>query len=218
MFQFFKFPVFLVLALGACLASAHPHLRLAYQLSPVLVDGKLTGLTVSWQMDAQNSNLVRENIDLNQNGLLDQDELQAFAETNQALMQAYQYFLTIENTQNGKPLAFEVKDFVAKDAGRGFQGGIYFEFFAQLATDQAHQHVQLQLQDPTWYIGFSPRMGKVLVADSDCTSDFTREKRLTPSQGEQEFQRILVQCSPGTVARPGEQISPSNGSIKGDNS
>jgi ABC-type uncharacterized transport system substrate-binding protein len=205
------------LLLGIGLAQAHPHLRLAYQLDPLLEQGRLKGFHVSWQMDAQNTLMVRENIDLNQNGKLDPDELQAFADTNQALMKQFQYFLTIEEGQSGKPLPFDVQDFVARDAGKGFQGGIYLEFTTKLSADLPLDQVKLQMQDPTWFIGFEPRMGKVLSSQS-CASDFTREKRLTPNQGEQEFQRIHVQCAPGSAARPEAQVSPTIGSINGDNS
>jgi hypothetical protein len=82
----------------------------------------------------------------------------------------------------------------------------------------SHNQAQLQMQDPTWYIGFMPRMGQVLAAESECNSNFTREKRLTDSQGEQEFQRIHVQCAAGSEARPAAQVSPTNGPINGDNS
>jgi len=81
-----------------------------------------------------------------------------------------------------------------------------------------HNQAQLQMQDPTWYIGFMPRMGKVLAADSDCSSDFTREKRQTPSQGEQEVQRIVVQCAKGSVAQPDAHVSLFNEPDKGVNS
>lgn len=204
--------------LGMSLAYAHPHLRLAYQLDPLLGPARqLTGFHVSWQMDAQNTLLVRENIDLNKNDQLDPDELEAFAQTNQSLMLPYQYFLTIENAQTGMPLNFQVKDFVARDAGRGFQGGIFLEFMVQLSAEKPVDQVKLHMQDPTWYIGFQPRLGQVLSSDA-CASDFIREKRLTASQGEQEFQRIHVQCALGSEARPEAQVSPSNGPINGENS
>lgn len=200
------------------LAHAHPHLRMAYQIQPLLSNGALRGFHVSWQMDAQNSLLVRENIDLNQNGVLDPDELQAFADGNRSLMQPYTYFLTLEDGQSATPLSFEVSNFSARDGGRGFQGGIYLEFDVQLGQPLQHNRAQLQFQDPTWYIGFMPLMGQVLASDSNCHSDFTREKRQTPTQGEQEVQRIVVQCTAGPVARPAAQISPINGPVNGDNS
>jgi ABC-type uncharacterized transport system substrate-binding protein len=169
-------------------------------------------------MDMPSSLQVRENIDLNQNSVLDPDELQAFADSNSPLMQPYNYFLTIEDGKSAAPLPFQVTKFSARDGGRGFQGGIYFEFEVQLAQALSHNQARLQMQDPTWYIGFSPRMGQVLTADSECNSDFTREKRQTPSQGEQEVQRIVVQCTSGSVARPEVQISPTPGPINGVNS
>jgi ABC-type uncharacterized transport system substrate-binding protein len=199
------------------LALAHPHLRLAYQIQPLLANGALRGFHISWQMDAPNSLQVRENIDLNQNGLLDPDELKAFADSNSPLMQPHNYFLTIEDGKSATPLPFEVINFSARDGGRGFQGGIYFEFDVQLSQPISHNQAQLQMQDPTWYIGFQPRLGQVLSSDA-CSSNFTREKRLTDTQGEQEFQRIHVQCATGSEARPAAQVSPTNGPINGDNS
>ena len=199
------------------LAYAHPHLRLAYQIQPLLANGALRGFHISWQMDAPNSLQVRENIDLNQNGLLDPDELKAFADSNSPLMQPHNYFLTIEDGKSATPLPFEVINFSARDGGRGFQGGIYFEFDVQLSQPISHNQAQLQMQDPTWYIGFQPRLGQVLSSDA-CSSNFTREKRLTDTQGEQEFQRIHVQCATGSEARPAAQVSPTNGPINGDNS
>jgi ABC-type uncharacterized transport system substrate-binding protein len=215
--SFFKFCALAVL-LWHNLALAHPHLRLAYQIQPLLAHGALRGFHISWQMDAPSSLQVRENIDLNQNGLLDPDELQAFADSNNPLMQPYNYFLTIEDGKSAAPLPFEVVNFSARDGGRGFQGGIYFEFDVQLSQPVSHNQARLQMQDPTWYIGFMPRMGKVLATESDCSSDFTREKRQTPNLGEQEVQRIVVQCSPGSAARPDVQISPNHGPINGVNS
>ena len=206
------------IALCTGLAHAHPHLRMAYQIQPLLTNGTLRGFHISWQMDAQNSLLVRENIDLNQNGLLDPDELQAFAVGNQSLMQPYNYFLTLEDGQSAAPLSFEVQNFSARDGGRGFQGGVYLEFDVQLAQPLSHNQAQLQMQDPTWYIGFMPRMGQVLAADSECSSDLTREKRQTPTQGEQEVQRIVVQCAKGVAAQPSAQVSPFNEPTNGDKS
>ena len=200
------------------LVLAHPHLRMAYQIQPLLADGALHGFHISWQMDAQNSLLVRENIDLNHNGQLDPDELQAFADGNRSLMQPYAYFLTLEDGQSAMPLSFEVRNFSARDAGRGFQGGVYLEFDVELTQALHHNQAQLQFQDPTWYIGFMPRMGQVLTADSECHSNFTRERRQTPSQGEQEVQRIVVQCTAGAVAKPATQIPPIHGPINGDHS
>ena len=180
------------LGTGTGTAHAHPHLRLAYQIEPLLSNDTMSGFHISWQMDAQSSIQVRENIDLNQNGVLDPDELQAFADGNSSLMQPYKYFLTLEDGQTAAPLSFEVSNFSARDGGRGFQGGIY--------------------------IGFSPRMGQVLATDSECHSNFTREKRQTPSQGEQEVQRIVVQCAKGSVAQPDAHVSLFNEPDKGVNS
>ncbi len=207
-----------VFALCSGIALAHPHLRMAYQIEPLLNDGAIHGFHISWQMDAQNSLLVRENIDLNQNGQLDPDELQAFADGNRSLMQPYNYFLTLEDGQSAMPLSFEVSHFSARDGGRGFQGGVYLEFDVQLAQPLSHNQAHMQMQDPTWYIGFMPRMGQVLTADSQCSSDFTREKRQTPTQGEQEVQRIVVQCAKGAAAQPHAQVSPFNEPTNGDNS
>jgi ABC-type uncharacterized transport system substrate-binding protein len=206
------------MALGAGLAQAHPHLRMAYQIQPLLANGALRGFHISWQMDTPSSLQVRANIDLNQNGVLDPDELQAFADSNSPLMKPYNYFLTIEDGKSAAPLPFDVFNFSARDGGRGFQGGIFLEFDVQLSHPIKHNQAQLQMQDPTWYIGFMPRMGQVLAADSECSSDFTREKRQTPTQGEQEVQRIVVQCTAGSVARPAAQISPIHGPINGDHS
>jgi ABC-type uncharacterized transport system substrate-binding protein len=178
----------------------------------------VTAVQVSWQIDPMNGQLIRQNIDLNENGVLDEEELQQFAATNQALMQPFQFFLTIENGVTAQPVPFSVRQFSTRDGGKGFQGGLFWEFTAELETTQPLQSLQLQMQDPTWYIGFMPRMGQVLAAESECNSNFTREKRQTPTQGEQEVQRIVVQCSPGSAARPDVQISPNHGPINGVNS
>jgi ABC-type uncharacterized transport system substrate-binding protein len=203
--------------LSAPAAHAHPHLRLAYQLLPVFTQDQLSAVRVSWQMDPMNSSLVRDNIDLNQNGQLDPDELAAFAQTNQDLMAGFQYFLTIEGDgPEPAPLAFDVQGFSARDAGRGFQGGIYLEFTAVLKHTAPLRSLHLQMQDPTWFIGFEPRLGQVLASASDCDASFTREKRLTPTQGVQEVQRIHVQCASGSAAQPNTQVSPPKEPIQGD--
>lgn len=202
---------------GCAAAQAHPHLRLAYQLLPLFSQDKLSAVRVSWQMDPMNSSLVRDNIDLNQNGQLDPDELAAFAQTNQDLMAGFQYFLSIEGDAPDKaPLSFDVQGFSARDAGRGFQGGIYLEFTAVLKTMAPLRSLHLQMQDPTWFIGFEPRMGQVLASASDCESSFTREKRQTPTQGVQEVQRIFVQCASGSAAQPNTQTSTTTEPTPGD--
>ena len=213
-----RFSVYFIAWMLLCtgMAQAHPHLRLAYQIQPLLGDGLLRGFRVSWQMDMPSSLQVRENIDLNQNSVLDPDELQAFADSNSPLMQPYNYFLTIEDGKSAAPLPFEVRNFSARDGGRGFQGGIYLEFDVQLSQPLNHNQAQLQMQDPTWYIGFMPRMGQVLAAESECNSNFTREKRQMPTQGEQEVQRIVVQCAKGSVAQPDAHVSLFNEPDKGD--
>lgn len=213
-----KFFLWLLLLMSHCWVSAHPHMRLAYRLSPLLSDGFISGIRVSWQIDAMNSQLIRQNIDLNQNDLSDEEELKLFAETNLTLMQPYQFFLTIENGANTQPIPFQVTQFLTRDGGKGFQGGIFFEFIAELQTSEPIQSLRLQMQDPTWYIGFEPLMGKVLATNSDCDSDFTREKRLTPNQGEQEVQRIFIQCAAAPTAQPNAQFSPPIEPNHGDNS
>ena len=80
------------------------------------------------------------------------------------------------------------------------------------------QSLKLQMQDPTWYIGFEPLMGKVLASASDCESNFTREKRATHSQGEQEVQRIFIQCAAALAAQPNAQVLHLNEPTKGERS
>lgn len=216
-FKSWKKWILALTCLSAVAAHAHPHLRLAYQLLPVFTQDQLSAVRVSWQMDPMNSNLVRDNIDLNQNGQLDPDELAAFAQTNQDLMAGFQYFLTIEGDgPDPAPLAFDVQGFSARDGGRGFQGGIYLEFTAVLKTTATLRSLNLQMQDPTWFIGFEPRLGQVLASSSDCDSSFTREKRQTLTQGVQEVQRIHVQCALGSSAQPNTQVSPTQEPIQGD--
>jgi ABC-type uncharacterized transport system substrate-binding protein len=206
--RFVRSLFFLVLLGSHCWANAHPHLRLSYRLSPVLANGVITAVQVSWQIDTLNSQLIRENIDLNKNNVLDEDELAQFAATNQTLMQPFKFFLTVENGITAEPVPFSVRQFSTRDGGKGFQGGIFWEFTAELDTSKPVQSLQLQMQDPTWYIGFEPLMGKALASASECESNFTREKRLTPSQGEQEVQRIFIQCASVSAAQPNAQLSP----------
>ena len=216
--RFVKSFCVLVLLGCHCLVFAHPHLRLAYRLTPVLANGMVTAVQVSWQIDPMNGQLIRQNIDLNENGVLDEEELQQFAATNQALMQPFQFFLTIENGVTAQPVPFSVRQFSTRDGGKGFQGGLFWEFTAELESTQPLQSLQLQMQDPTWYIGFEPLMGKVLASASDCESNFTREKRVTPSQGEQEVQRIFIQCAAALAAQPNAQVLPLNEPTKGERS
>jgi hypothetical protein len=133
-------------------------------------------------------------------------------------MKPYNYFLTIEDGKSSAPLPFEVVNFSARDGGRGLQGGIYLEFDVQLSQPISHNQAQLQMQDPTWYIGFEPLMGKVLASASECESNFTREKRATASQGEQEVQRIFIQCAAALAAQPNAQVLPLNEPTKGERS
>ena len=141
--RFVKSFCVLVLLGCHCLVFAHPHLRLAYRLTPVLANGMVTAVQVSWQIDPMNGQLIRQNIDLNENGVLDEEELQQFAATNQALMQPFQFFLTIENGVTAQPVPFSVRQFSTRDGGKGFQGGLFWEFTAELESTQPLQSLQL---------------------------------------------------------------------------
>ena len=138
--------------LCASTVMAHPHVRVAYQVDPVLDASGIRSLQVNWQLDAMTSDQIRENVDLNKNGVLDPDELQAFADGNHDLMKPSQFYLSLEQVDNPTPVPFEVTNYRATDAGFGFQGGVHISFTVNLPASSRTQTSKFVFLTPlgTW--------------------------------------------------------------------
>lgn len=210
---------FSALCLAICVASnalAHPHVRVAYQVEPLVQSNGIRALQVNWQLDAMTSAQIRDNIDLNKNGVLDPEELQAFAEGNFELMKPHQFFLTVEQGHLAQPIPFEVHSYRAVDAGHGFQGGVHISFVADLPASSNHTNIKVRFFDPTWYMAIQPRPGFGLAAHHDCSTELLSETRDTSMQGQQVVQFLFVQCAKGAEVQPTAQFFPATEPTNGD--
>ena len=203
--------------LCASTVMAHPHVRVAYQVDPVLDASGIRSLQVNWQLDAMTSAQIRENVDLNKNGVLDPDELQAFADGNHDLMKPSQFYLSLEQVDNPTPVPFEVTNYRATDAGFGFQGGVHISFTVNLPASSPYSDLKVRFFDPTWYMAMQPRPGSgVATSNTACHSELLSETRDTTLQGQQVLQFLFVQCAKGIEVRPTAQIFPATELANGD--
>jgi ABC-type uncharacterized transport system substrate-binding protein len=198
-------------------ALAHPHVRASYQIEPFFDQGSIQSLTVNWQLDAMTSAQIRENIDLNQNGVLEDPELQAFADGNFELMKPNQFFLTLEATQQTTPVEFEVANYRAIDAGHGFQGGIHIVFTVKIKNASPHSDLKVRFFDPTWYMALQPRLMAVATAQQpSCDMELLNETRNSTLLGQQVVQLMFIQCAKGNEVRPNAQTFHATEPINGD--
>ncbi|HVL59531.1 MAG TPA: DUF1007 family protein [Burkholderiaceae bacterium] len=104
-------------------ASAHPHVRMQYQVDPQLEHGRVVGIRVVWTMDPMTSMLIARGIDVNGNGALDAEELAAFGAGNQAVLAANRWFLSVRDDAGAVGFPGRCADCGARN-GRGDRAGV----------------------------------------------------------------------------------------------
>ena len=196
---------------------AHPHVRVVYQVDPVFEQGSIRAMHINWQLDAMTSAQIRENIDLNKNGVLDESELQAFADSNFELMKPNEFFLTLQRAQDATPVAFEVVNYNANDAGHGFQGGIHMTFTVQIKDESAHSGLKVKFFDPTWYMALLPQAGFGSTSlKNACHAEILNATSNTALQGQQVVPLMWIQCAKENEVRPTAQTFLDTEPIHGD--
>lgn len=175
------------LLLTTTTASAHPHARFSYQLDPVMRDGAVIGLKVTWLLDPLSSMTAIRGIDLNRNGVADPEELDAFARQNDTLVARSGYFLTL--SANDTPLPFTIRQGLRASLS---ERGLSLDFevaLAQPATDP----VSVRLFDETWYVALSAD-DPPIPAGHACQGSAATQALSTQGWGAQPVPVVRLDC------------------------
>lgn len=181
-----------VLAVLAGVATAHPHVRFAYVVAPVVDGDHVTGLRFDWIMDPITSWFVLRGLDKNANGVFEPDELAAFARGNQPLLAANRYFLTL--TRGDAPLDFDVPTSLE---ARFADQRVVLSFAVRLReAPRADSPVPLGVRffDRTWYVALDAH-DPVLGETSACASQQHTATLATDGYGEQPVQETRITCA-----------------------
>jgi len=178
-----------LLALGFSeIAQAHPHVRFSYRLEPVRHDGALTALKVHWTLDAATTVMAYPGIDINRNGVLDPEELEAFARQNDRLLAPNQYFLHLNGAGEALPFV------VSRTLDASFQAQrIRLSFEVRLARP-TREPVSVRLFDATWYVALTAEE-PLLVSGDGCRADAQQEVVTTQGWGAQPVPVVRLVCA-----------------------
>lgn len=175
------------LLLAPTTAVAHPHARFSYQLDPVMRDGAVIGLKVTWLLDPLSSMTAIRGIDLNRNGVADPEELDAFARQNDALVARSGYFLTL--SANDTPLSFTIRQGLRASLS---DRGLSLDFEVALAQP-AIDPVSVRLFDETWYVALSAD-DPPIPAGHACQGSAATQALSTQGWGAQPVPVVRLNC------------------------
>jgi len=184
-----------IAAAGAS-AEAHPHLRFSFRIAPLLEETRLTGLQVQWELDPIASMLVRRGADVNGNGELDADELDAFARGNHSLLAPRGYLLQI--MREGDPQPFAVSRALK---ARLQDGRVALDFEVRLQSPVEPHSLSVSFFDSTWYVALNAAE-PVLAGDTPCHALPRLAQWTTVGWGEQPVSVVDLACAPHGPVRP----------------
>ncbi len=173
-------------------AEPHPHVWIDAVVKPQFTDGMLTAFAIDWTFDELYSFLVLDDFDSNNNGMLDQDELDALAKASRDTLASTNYFTRI--TADNEPL--DGVEFAALTATTQRER-ISYHFTAKLKQplDLRTQNVTFATYDENYYI-------EILLNEDDPVrfeGDWPRACRY--EIGRDEFNRIYFDLVAPTVVR-----------------
>ena len=201
-------------------AAAHPHLRFGYEVQPLVEGGQVQTLRVLWWVDELGSAQIREGVDLNRDGRLDEMELAAFARGNDFLLRPRGYLAEVVALAGGEPhepLAMEIAEpLAATDAGAA---GIVLRFTLRFRDPPPSGAFAVRFFDPTWMLALdarAPSADSTAGSTSACTTTTERFTMQTIGWGVQEVQRLKFQCASALPARPQAHQTTSAGPSRGE--
>ena len=190
---------------GAVCASgvqAHPHFRFSYQVEPIVESATVTGLRVTWWVDADASAQIRQSADLDRNGRLDADELAAFARGNEGLLRPQGFFLRADTEPAaGQPQALGLQISGALAADDDGAAGIRLRFSMRF-FEPPPAAFSVRFFDPTWNVVLTPHTASTPVASgAACRADAAQQTLSTLGWGDQAVTRVVFRCEPAQPAR-----------------
>ena len=175
------------LALAAILesgpAAAHPHVFVTARSEVVFSTEKaITGIRHAWTFDAAYSSYVTQGLDLNHDGKLSADELQALAEENTESLKEFDYFTFAK--ANGRKQAFDAP----REPSMTYEDGkVVMRFLLPLAKPIPSSSLfAVEVTDPSFFVYFElvPDAGAVTLsgAPASCLVTVSKAKGLDMSK------------------------------------
>ena len=181
-----------MLALGLALAAttvdsdpavAHPHVFVTSRSEVVFSPAKaITGIRHAWTFDPAYSSYVTQGLDLNHDGKLSADELQALAEENTESLKEFDYFTFAK--ANGRKQAFDAP----REPSMTYEDGkVVMRFLLPLAKPVPQSSLfAVEVTDPSFFVYFElvPDASAVTLsgAPSGCLVTVSKAKGLDMSQ------------------------------------
>ena len=163
----------LLLALLPLPAAAHPHVWIEATLGVELIDGKVTAFDVTWTFDDLYSELVRLDFDLDGDGQLSQQELDALVGVSAANLMEFSFFTHLRVGAEQRRI-IAVKEFYAEVLEDGL---VRYRFRVALPEplDPRTTPIAIGLYDETYYVD-------ILLPPNDISLDGASGCRVTPRQ------------------------------------
>jgi ABC-type uncharacterized transport system substrate-binding protein len=167
----------LAFSLAAAPASAHPHVwitsRAEVHYAP---DGKVTGVRHAWTFDKAYSAFITQGLDVDRDGKLTPDELQALAKENTQSLVEFEYFTVLK--VNGAKQAFDApRDYAMSHAN---EEATLTYLLPLKVPAAASKMLSLEVSDPSYFVAFTMAEGadavKLAGAPKGCAATISRPK------------------------------------------
>lgn len=158
--------LFVFIFLSVCsLSFAHPHVFIDYESSFIFEKGALVEIDIKWYFDMYFSVSTIENFDINANGKLDPDEVEAFKKITYDGIGEYNFFINL--TINGEPVyIYDIVDFKIKMPKQDL---VIYEFTIPCENTPIKDvtSVNLYFEDPTYYVAISTSQKDVIIKNDN---------------------------------------------------
>jgi len=127
---------------------AHPHVFIEQNLKIVFNEKGMAGFNVHWKFDEMFSNMICEDHDKNQNGILEKSEVLSIKEKAFSYIAEFNYFIYVKINQTHFKIKY-VTDFSAKIENKK----LIYDFFipCHVSAVQSFKHIIINAYDPNYY-------------------------------------------------------------------
>jgi ABC-type uncharacterized transport system substrate-binding protein len=185
----------LALTLMAAPASAHPHVWITSRAEVLYApDGKITGVRHAWTFDKAYSAFITQGLDLDKDGKLTPDELQALAKENAQSLVEFEYFTVLKI--NGAKQSFDApRDYAMSYANE--EATLTYLLPLKLPA-VATKMLSLEVSDPSYFVAFTMAEGadavKLAGAPKGCAATIGRPKPLEAAQQQPNLSESFFQA------------------------
>ena len=130
------------------LTFAHPHIFIEQNLKVMFDKKGVAGFTVHWEFDDMFSNMIREDYDLNKNGVLEKPEVASIKKKAFSYIAEFNYFIYVKINH----MPFKIK-YVTNFSARLESGKLMYIFFipCHISASKNFKHISIASYDPNYY-------------------------------------------------------------------